>query len=365
MLRSTAQATHRPRCGWVVLAMLGLLSYMNRAEAASAENEYVTVSCGTAGVENIVVVGDGFHLTTVNVGESFSASVQVVAQPGWELLSAASLTLSPGGISVYTVRNIANPEIEESGDIILFKVDVEISGIGEDKEETEGALAGYADCGEGYSNTNCLAAMKSVTIRCLPANRPDDEEITLSFPSGHLLEKVGATYQIANSSYKACEIGSKSFWLHGHTSSTSLYDYEIKAEHSVNGCKDVAKYTVVKVDILDPAEGDVHLKGEEITYDGMVEPSGLGGMVFSWSLLEGTCNPSSAATEDFQTTLMSEGNIKVKFAVTIGGAVFEATRFISAMLPEVVELSWIDDLAMEKWKGDAIVDPVWKKTTWR
>ena len=73
------------------------------AEAASAENEYVTVSCGTAGVESIVVVGDGFHLTTVNVGESFSASVQVVAQPGWELLSAASLTLSPGGISVYTV----------------------------------------------------------------------------------------------------------------------------------------------------------------------------------------------------------------------------------------------------------------------
>lgn len=106
--------------------MLGLLFYMNRAEAASTGNGYVMVSCAAVGVENIVVVGDGFHLTTVNVGESFSASVQVVAQPGWELLSAASLTLSPGGISVYTVRNIANPEIEESGDIILFKVDVEI-----------------------------------------------------------------------------------------------------------------------------------------------------------------------------------------------------------------------------------------------
>ena len=52
----------------VLYVMLGLLSYMNRA-AASAENEYVTVSCGTAGVENIVVVGDGFHLTTVYNGE--------------------------------------------------------------------------------------------------------------------------------------------------------------------------------------------------------------------------------------------------------------------------------------------------------
>ena len=53
----------------VLYVMLRLLFYMNRAAAASAENEYVTVSCGTVGVENIVVVGDGFHLTTVYNGE--------------------------------------------------------------------------------------------------------------------------------------------------------------------------------------------------------------------------------------------------------------------------------------------------------
>ena len=48
----------------------GLLSYMNRAAAASAENEYVTVSCGTAGVESIVSINEDFYITTLKVGKS-------------------------------------------------------------------------------------------------------------------------------------------------------------------------------------------------------------------------------------------------------------------------------------------------------
>ena len=118
----------------------------------------------------------------------------------------------------------------------------------EDKEETEGAFVGYADCANGFDPA-CVAAMKPVKIRCLPANRPDGERIVLTFPPGHLLEKVGTTYQAAQSSYKANEIGGKSFWLHGHAASGALRDYEIKAEHSVNHCKDEAKHTVVKVDL--------------------------------------------------------------------------------------------------------------------
>lgn len=47
----------------VLYVMLGLLFYMNRAEAASTGNGYVMVSCAAVGVENIVVVGDGFHLS--------------------------------------------------------------------------------------------------------------------------------------------------------------------------------------------------------------------------------------------------------------------------------------------------------------
>lgn len=91
--------------------------------------------------------------------------------------------------------------------------------------------------------------MKPVKIRCLPAGRPDDEKIDLTFPSGHLLEKVGTTYQAAQSSYKANEIGGKSFWLLGHEPSWAERDRVILAEHNINGCKDEAKYTVVKVDL--------------------------------------------------------------------------------------------------------------------
>ncbi|MEI6972320.1 MAG: hypothetical protein WCL44_12495 [bacterium] len=119
---------------------------------------------------------------------------------------------------------------------------------------------------------------------------------------------------------------------------------------------------ILKVDILDPAENDVHLKGEEVKFDGEVEPTGLSGLTYAWSVLEGTCDPATATTEDFQTTLKSEGIIKVKLAVTVGGTTCEKIRTIKAMLPEVTKLSWNDDHDMTKWGGGAISDPVWVKT---
>ena len=65
----------------VLYVMLGLLFYMNRAEAASAENEYVTVSCGTAGVESIVSINEDFYITTRGVSApDFEADVQVEAK---------------------------------------------------------------------------------------------------------------------------------------------------------------------------------------------------------------------------------------------------------------------------------------------
>lgn len=240
-------ATHFSIFWRVFIFMFGLLFCANQAKAVSAENEFVRVSCDTEGVRGIVAVGTAFHLITMNVDDSFIASVQVEPKAGWQLLSASPLMLSPGRQAFYRVQNILNSEIEETGEVILFKVDVEIDGIGESLEESEGAFVGYADCSDGYSNTNCTFAMKSVKIRCLPDNRPDNEEIVLQFSSGQLLEKVGETYQTAKSSYKVQEIASKSFWLHGHAVSTSPHDYEIKAEHNINHCKDIAKYTVFEL----------------------------------------------------------------------------------------------------------------------
>ena len=127
---------------------------------------------------------------------------------------------------------------------------------------------------------------------------------------------------------------------------------------------DQVSLTVLKVDITDPAENDVHLKGEEVKFDGEVEPAGLSGLTYAWSVLEGTCDPATATTEDFQTTLMSEGTNKVKLAVAVGGMTFEKIRMIKAVLPEVTKLSWTNDhdLLQGATGSNQITDPVWIKT---
>ena len=123
-------------------------------------------------------------------------------------------------------------------------------------------------------------------------------------------------------------------------------------------------FCVLSVDITDPAEDDVHLVGEEVKFDGELEPTGLSGVTYAWSVLEGTCDPATATTEDFQTTLKSEGTIKVKLAVTVGGTTCEKIRTIKAVLPEVTKLRWENDhdLLQGATGSSAITDPVWTKT---
>jgi hypothetical protein len=229
---------------------LGLLAVA--ALAVSASNSYVKVDCSTVGVDGIVPIGLDFHITTTNVADSFTANVTVTNISPFELVAPvpSSFNMSIGESTLYTVKNKDNiEEASISGNIILFKVDVEIDGVGEDKEEIEGAFVNYASCENGISSPACVGAMKPVKIRCLPANRPDNEMIILTFPAKHLLEKVGDNYQAAQSSYKVKEIANKKFFLHGHAPSVALRDYEIKATHNLNGCHDVAKYTIAKVDL--------------------------------------------------------------------------------------------------------------------
>ncbi len=106
--------------------------------------------------------------------------------------------------------------------------------------------------------------------------------------------------------------------------------------------EDYLKGYGIEIDIVNPDENDVHLKGEELIFDGEVEPSVLSGVTYAWSVLKGTCDPSTATTEDFQTTLKSEGIIKVKLAVTIGGTTCEKERTIKTMVPEIYEVNFQD-----------------------
>lgn len=56
------------------LALIALLLAVgplwSDAQAATAANFYVTVSCSTYGVEDIVPIGADFHVTTRNVSKS-------------------------------------------------------------------------------------------------------------------------------------------------------------------------------------------------------------------------------------------------------------------------------------------------------
>jgi len=248
----------------VIVFALCLLAVV--ALAVSASNSYVTVDCSTVGVDGIVPIGLDFYITTTNVADSFTPNVTVTKISTFELVAPvpSSFNMSIGESKLYTVKNKDNiEEASISGNIILFKVDVEIDGVGEDKEETEGAFAGYAPCNNGVMDGVCETAMKPVKIRCLPANRPDDEKIILTFPRGHLFEKVGDAYNPAQSFYKVKEINSKEFYLHGHEPSESIRNFEIKATHNLNGCHDVAKYTVAKIEITGFTDNEPYCRHED------------------------------------------------------------------------------------------------------
>ena len=204
-------------------------------QAASAENAFVKVDSGTPGVEKIVAVGRDFHIVTADVDSSFSADVGVEPKAPWQLTSGASVKAKAGNAAGYSVRNAVNSEETESGEIIVFAVEVDIVGL--DKKKGEVA---YADCSGGF-DSGCISASRNVKITCKPGKRPDSEKIELAFAAGQLLDKVGDEYRPAKSAYTVNEIGSRHFVLHGHAQG----DFSITAKHSVNGASGGASYRVV------------------------------------------------------------------------------------------------------------------------
>lgn len=205
------------------------------ALAASAENAFVKITSGTPGVEKIVAVGRDFHVVTADVDRSFSADVAVEAKAPWNLTSGTSVEAKAGNGVGYSVKNAVNSEETESGEIIVFAVEVQIDGLKGKKGEIE-----FADCSGGF-DSDCIAAFRNVKITCKPGKRPATEKIELAFTAGHLLEKIGDEYRPAKSAYTVNEIGSRHFVVHGHAPG----DFSITAKHSVNGASGTASYRVV------------------------------------------------------------------------------------------------------------------------
>lgn len=113
----------------------------------------------------------------------------------------------------------------------VVAVDVTINGVGEDKEETEGAFIPFVrDETNGVISVEGTNKMVSVSFSCLPKDLPTNEVVTISCtPPGELYEVLfsGELLRITSTNYPACEIAGHQFMLHGHDVSAGFRDGQV------------------------------------------------------------------------------------------------------------------------------------------
>lgn len=153
----------------------------------------------------------------------------------------------------------ASPGGNATTNFTVVKVDVTIDDVKEDTEETEGAFVAYAEDTNGVWTVQGTNALAVVSIQCFPEDLPDGETITISAPSKFLYELIDDQYVEAQTSYKAREINTNRFYLHGHAVSGGLKDKESVIEHNGSGAKGRAKFTVIQVVCIEP-EPDTYLE---------------------------------------------------------------------------------------------------------
>ncbi len=111
-----------------LLLGIGVFASCSLAFAASAENEYVVVTCDTQGVVDIIPVDDDFYITTRGVSSPpFEADIGVVAKTPWKLLVPADgkMELEIGEYGVYKVEDETGLEDDVEGRIYVLKLDIE------------------------------------------------------------------------------------------------------------------------------------------------------------------------------------------------------------------------------------------------
>jgi hypothetical protein len=156
--------------------------------------------------------------------------------------------------TITATADITSPQplsLSATTNFTVVKVDVTVDGLNEEKEEKVGACLEYqADATNDIWTAEGTNALKGVSIHCWPLDLPANEMIKIEAPDGFLYEKVGEEYTLAQTSYKACEVSQKQFFLHGHVASSGLRDKTITVTHENSGAKDMAKFTVLEVEIV-------------------------------------------------------------------------------------------------------------------
>ena len=133
----------------------------------------------------------------------------------------------------------------------VVKVDVTIDGVDEEHEEVEGTFLQYVPDTNGVISVEGTNRMVNVSFSCEPA-LPTNELVTVSCAGpAELYEKLvtGELVKMTSTNYPACELSCHHFKLHGHQASSGVRDGGIRIVHPTSGAADVARYTVVDVDL--------------------------------------------------------------------------------------------------------------------
>ena len=124
-----------------LLLGIGVFASCSPTSAASAENEYVVVTCGTQGVEAIVPVDDDFYITTRGVSSPpFEADIGVVAKSPWILVLPpdGKMELEIGESDIYKVEDESGVEDDVEGNVYVLSVESILPDIGQEIDDGDG-----------------------------------------------------------------------------------------------------------------------------------------------------------------------------------------------------------------------------------
>lgn len=130
----------------------------------------------------------------------------------------------------------------------VVAVDVEIGGVGEDKEESEGAFVQYVADTNGLMTAEGTNKMVAVSFSCEPELHTN-ETVSITAPEGALYARLNGKYYAmpGEFDFPAQLLRDVEFFLHGHDESSTMTDKVVAVTHRPSGAKDVAKYTSVKL----------------------------------------------------------------------------------------------------------------------
>ena len=218
-------------------------------------------------------------------------------------------------------------------DFTVVNVDVMIGGVGEDKEETEGAFLPYvADSPDGLLSEDGTNALVAVSIKCEPS-LPPNEVITISAPVGSLYLKENGLYVNILEEYfdlQVSRLKNVEFYLHGHNPSDLEGDRMVRVEHKKSGAKDLAKYTV----------GILRVSSVSFSGDGYCELSCDTNNLFSYSSphyknAQEYVNPERS----YPICYIRESEMKIAVDITISPCVEKISLLVKAIGPEGFSLS--------------------------